>query len=291
MSNWKGLILAGGTGSRLHPITKITNKHLLPVYDKPMIYYPLSVLMLAGIRDVEIIINPGDEKSFKGILKNGEALGMNISYKVQSEPKGLADAFIVSKDFIRGSNCCLILGDNFFFGNGLGNLLSSQLNKNNGATIFGYPVINPKQFGIIEFDSNNNVLSIEEKPEDPKSNFVAVGLYFYDSHVVNIAPNIKPSKRGEIEITSINQFYLSEKKLRVERLGRGYAWFDLGTHDDFIRASNFIYTIEKSQKFKVSCLEEIAFRNKWISRKELKNLILSMAENEYQSYLKYISSN
>lgn len=287
MPKWKGLILSGGTGSRLYPLTKSVNKHLLPVYDKPMIYYPLSVLMLAEIRDVEIIVNPGDIESFQKLLGNGEALGMNISYEVQDKPRGLADAFIVARKFIGDSNCCLILGDNFFFGNGLKKLLYNQTKKSLGATIFGYPVINPSQFGIIEF-KDKLVVSIEEKPKHPKSNYAAVGLYFYDNDVINIAKKVRPSPRGELEITSINQTYLNAKKLQVENLGRGYAWFDLGTHNDFIRASNYIYTLENTQKFKIGCLEEIAFRNNWISKSELLKLTYQMPDNGYSSYLKNI---
>ncbi len=285
MNNCKGIILAGGTGSRLYPTTASINKHLLPIYDKPMIYYPLSTLMLAGIREIEIIVNPGDIETFTKLLGDGSAYGISLSFAIQNKPRGLADAFKISKNFIGKSNCALILGDNFFYGNGLKTLLSQLINNIEGATIFGYPVKNPSDFGIIEYD-NEKVISIEEKPLYPKSNFAAVGLYLYDNDVIKYADQVLPSTRGEIEITSINQLYLKNSMLKAHNLGRGYAWFDMGTYDDLQSASNFIQNIENIQKFKLACLEEISLKNGWISMKNIQKNINSLPQTPYTDYLK-----
>ena len=286
----KGIILAGGSGTRLYPITKAVSKQILPLYDKPMIYYPLSVLMLAGINEVLIISTPRDIVLFKELFGDGSWLGMKFEYAVQDKPRGLADAFIIGEKFIGKDNVCLILGDNIFYGGGITLALEDAMKRKKGATIFGYPVMNPKAFGVVEFDDKGNVLSIEEKPEEPKSNYAVPGLYFYSNDVVQIAENITPSARGEIEITSINNFYLSKKELSVLILGRGMAWLDTGTYDGLLEASNFIATIQKRQGLYVSCIEEIAYRNKWLS----KNDLLKFANNyktNYGDYLKFIAEN
>jgi glucose-1-phosphate thymidylyltransferase len=282
----KGIILAGGAGTRLHPTTKIMCKQLLPVYDKPMIYYPLSVLMLAGIREVLIISTPKDIDKFKDLFGNGGHLGMSIEYAVQQAPRGLADAFIVGESFIGSESVCLVLGDNIFYGDGLTGLLENAASGKDGATIFGYYVKDPQRYGIVEFDAKGKVLSLEEKPDRPKSNYAIVGLYFYDNGVVEIAKNIKPSARGEIEITDVNIEYLRRGKLRVELMGRGFAWLDTGTHESLCDAAQFVRTIEERQGLKISCVEEIAFRKGYITLEQMDALAESMKNSEYGQYLK-----
>lgn len=281
----KGIILAGGSGTRLYPITRGISKQLIPVYDKPMIYYPLSTLMLAGIRDILIISTPEYTESFEKLLGDGSDIGLNLEYKVQEKPNGLAEAFIVGKEFIGNDSVCLILGDNIYYGSGLSQLLQEAASKKLGATVFGYHVTDPKRFGVVEFDDSMHALSIEEKPENPKSNYAVTGLYFYDNDVVQIAENIKPSSRGELEITDVNKEYLKRGTLNVELMGRGYAWLDTGTHDSMLEAASFISTIQKRQNLKVSCLEEIAYRQKWISREKLLELAQPMKKNDYGQYL------
>ena len=281
----KGIILAGGSGTRLYPITKAVSKQLLPIYDKPMVYYPLSILMLAGIREILIISTPRDLPLFKELLGDGSKLGMKFSYKVQDEPKGLADAFILGEDFIGDDNVALILGDNIFHGHRFTEILERATNLEEGALIFGYYTKNPESFGVVEFDSDWNVLSIEEKPENPKSNYIVPGLYFYDNEVVNIAKNVQPSYRGEIEITSINEEYLKRGKLKVELLGRGMAWLDTGTHDGLLEAANFIETIQKRQGLYVACLEEIAYYKGYITKDDLLVRGEELKKTEYGLYL------
>ncbi|MGC9219377.1 MAG: glucose-1-phosphate thymidylyltransferase RfbA [Athalassotoga sp.] len=284
----KGLILAGGSGTRLYPITKSISKQLLPVYDKPMIYYPLSVLMLAGIRDILIISNPEYLNLFKDLLGDGKQIGMNFSYKSQDKPKGIADAFIVGEEFIGNDKVALILGDNIFYGQGFTAILKRAAALEDGAVIFGYYVKDPSSYGVVEFDENNNVISLEEKPEHPKSNYAIPGLYFYDNRVVDIAKHLKPSKRGELEITDVNRKYLEMKKLRVELFGRGFAWLDTGTHDSLLEASNFIATIQKRQGFYIACIEEIAYRLGYIDKVQLKKLAQPLIKTEYGKYLEEI---
>ncbi|PHS30037.1 MAG: glucose-1-phosphate thymidylyltransferase [Sulfurovum sp.] len=281
----KGIILAGGSGTRLYPITKVISKQLLPVYDKPMIYYPLSVLMLAGIREVLIISTPQDTGRFEELFGDGSFLGMKLSYKVQDSPRGLADAFIVGEEFIGDDSVCLILGDNIYYGPGLTPRLESAAKLTDGATVFGYYVKDPERFGVVEFDDNNVVVSIEEKPKNPKSHYAVTGLYFYDNDVVEIAKNIKPSDRGEIEITSINQEYLRRKKLNVELMGRGYAWLDTGTHESLAQAGLFIQNVEQRQGYKVACIEEIAYYKGWINSEDLIALAQPLKKTEYGQYM------
>lgn len=281
----KGIILAGGSGTRLYPITQGVSKQLLPVYDKPMIYYPLSVLMLAGIRDILIITTPEDQGSFKRLLGNGNQFGIQLSYEIQEKPEGLAQAFIIGEDFIGDDSVCLVLGDNIFWGQGFSPLLFSAAQQSEGATVFGYKVHDPERFGVVEFDEEQNVLSIEEKPEVPKSDFAVTGLYFYDNNVVDIAKSVKPSVRGELEITSINQEYLKRGLLKVKLLGRGFAWLDTGTHESLLEAGQFVGTLENRQGFKVACLEEIALRHRWVSADKVKS---SEAISEKNSYGKYV---
>jgi len=283
----KGIILAGGSGSRLYPITKVVSKQLLPVYDKPMIYYPLSVLMLAGIKEILIISNPEDLPNFKKLLGDGQEIGLQLRYAAQPSPDGLAQAFIIGKEFIGTDDVCLVLGDNIFYGVGFSGMLqNARKNVAEGkSTVFGYFVNDPGRYGVAEFDTKGNVISIEEKPNDPKSNFAVVGLYFYTNDVVQIAKNIQPSERGELEITSVNQTYLEQKTLKVELLGRGFAWLDTGTHDSLMLAGQFIETIEKRQGLKVACLEEIAYRMKYINAEQVRNLAEPLKKNGYGQYL------
>ena len=281
----KGIILAGGSGTRLYPITKGISKQLLPVYDKPMIYYPLSVLMLAGIQDILIITTPEDQATFIRLLGDGSDFGITLSYAVQPSPDGLAQAFIIGEDFIGDDSVCLVLGDNIFWGQGFTEILKGAVNQNNGATLFGYQVKDPERFGVVSFDKNHKVISLEEKPEKPKSNFVIPGLYFYDNDVIEMAKKIRPSERGELEITTLNQMYLDRGDLSVELLGRGFAWLDTGTHESLLDAAKFVETIEKRQGYKIACLEEIAWINGWLTREKLMQAAHLVSKNSYGQYL------
>ena len=285
MTPRKGIILAGGSGSRLYPITKGVSKQLLPIYDKPMVYYPLSVLMLAGIRDILLISTPEDIGSFERLLGDGSEFGVRLSYAVQPSPDGLAQAFIIGEEFIGQSNVCLVLGDNIFYGQGFTPLLRTAANRQRGATVFGYQVKDPERFGVVEFDAEKRAISIQEKPSKPKSNYAVTGLYFYDNDVVQIAKHVKPSHRGEVEITSVNQAYLERGDLNVELLGRGFAWLDTGTHESLLEAGHFVETIEKRQGYKIACLEEIAFNNGWLGKDDLRRIGQSLSKNSYGQYL------
>ncbi|MGR0278190.1 glucose-1-phosphate thymidylyltransferase RfbA [Marinomonas dokdonensis] len=281
----KGIVLAGGSGTRLYPLTRGVSKQLLPIYDKPMVFYPISTLMLAGVRDILIITTPEDSESFKRLLGDGSGFGINLDYAIQSSPDGLAQAFLIGEEFIGGDSVCLVLGDNVFYGQHFSESLKKAAAKQSGATVFGYQVRDPERFGVVEFDENRKAISIEEKPKKPKSNYAVTGLYFYDSRVVDFAKKVTPSSRGELEITSINEMYLNEGLLNVELLGRGFAWLDTGTHESLHEASSFVQTIENVQGLKIACLEEIAWRNGWLSDREVENLSKAMIKNEYGRYL------
>lgn len=281
----KGIILAGGAGTRLYPITRSISKQIIPVYDKPMIYYPLSVLMLAGIREILIISTPTDIKLYEELFGSGHQLGLTISYKIQPSPDGLAQAFILGEEFIGDDNVCLILGDNIFYGYNFRSILEESAQLKDGAIVFGYYVNDPQRYGVVEFDENKKVISIEEKPKEPKSNYAVTGLYFYSNDVVEKAKNLKPSARGELEITDLNRIYLKENRLDVQLLGRGFAWLDTGTHDSLLQASNFIATIEQRQGLKVSCIEEIAYKKGFITREQLIDLAKPLSKNQYGEYL------
>ena len=281
----KGIILAGGSGTRLYPITKSISKQITPIYDKPMIYYPLSVLMLAGIKDILIISTPRDLPMFEELLKTGSDFGISLSYAVQEQPNGLAEAFLIGEDFIGNDSCALVLGDNIFYGHGFTGMLKEAEARKKGATIFGYYVQNPKDFGVVEFDENNRAISLEEKPENPKSNYAVPGLYFYDNTVVEKAKKVKPSKRGELEITTLNEMYLNEGTLNVTSLGRGMAWLDTGTHEALLEAANYVKTIQSRQGVMVACLEEIAYRNGWITKEKVCELAKPLLKSKYGEYL------
>ncbi len=281
----KGIVLAGGAGTRLHPVTRGTSKQLLAVYDKPMIYYPISVLMLAGIREILIITTPEEQGGFKRLLGDGSRFGVDFTYAVQPKPEGLAQAFLIGKEFIGKDAVALVLGDNIFYGAHLGDLVVNAAARKEGATVFGYYVCDPERFGVVEFDKDGKAVSIEEKPQNPKSNYAVTGLYFYDNDVVEIAENIKPSARGELEITTVNNEYLKRGKLHVERLGRGYAWLDTGTPESMLDAANFIYTIETRQGLQIACLQEIAYENGWLGKDEIRAGIADMLKTEYGKYL------
>ena len=283
--NTKGIILAGGSGTRLYPITKGVSKQLLPIYDKPMIYYPISVLMLAGIQDILIITTPEDKESFERLLGDGSQFGVRLQYAIQPSPDGLAQAFIIGEDFIGDSNVCLVLGDNIFYGQGFTPMLKQAVARAKGATVFGYQVKDPERFGVVEFDEQKRAISLEEKPTQPKSNFAVTGLYFYDNDVIQIAKEVKPSDRGELEITTVNQMYLERGDLNVELLGRGFAWLDTGTHASLLEAAQFVETLEKRQGYKVACLEEIAFNQGWLSKEQVLKIGQSMSKNDYGQYL------
>ncbi|CAM8484010.1 glucose-1-phosphate thymidylyltransferase RfbA [Klebsiella quasipneumoniae] len=284
----KGIVLAGGSGTRLYPITKGTSKQLLPIYDKPMVYYPISVLMLAGIRDILIISTPDDMPGFKRLLGDGSQFGVNFSYAIQPSPDGLAQAFLIGEDFIAGDSCALVLGDNIYFGESFGRKLETVVQRHSGATVFGYQVMDPERFGVVEFDENNRAISLEEKPISPKSNWAVTGLYFYDKNVVEMAKKVKPSSRGELEITTLNEMYLELGNLHVEKLGRGFAWLDTGTHESLLEASQFIHTIEQRQGFKVACLEEIAYRKGWLTSDQVLEQAKILSKTQYGQYIKML---
>jgi len=282
----KGIVLAGGSGTRLYPLTQVTSKQLLPIYDKPMIYYPLSILMEAGIKEILIISTPNDTPRFEELLGDGSQFGISLNYKVQPSPDGLAQAFLLGEEFINGDSCAMVLGDNVFHGHGLTKRLRKAAEKKDGATVFGYYVDDPERFGVVEFNQEGKAISIEEKPKNPKSNYAVTGLYFYDQNVVDYAKSIKPSARGELEITDLNRIYLEKAILNVELLGQGFTWLDTGTHESLVEATNFVYTIETHQNRKISCLEEIAYNNGWISKQQLEKSYELYQKNQYGNYLK-----
>ncbi|EMX8695251.1 TPA: glucose-1-phosphate thymidylyltransferase RfbA [Raoultella ornithinolytica] len=284
----KGIVLAGGSGTRLYPITKGTSKQLLPIYDKPMVYYPISVLMLAGIRDILIISTPDDMPGFQRLLGDGSQFGVKFSYAIQPSPDGLAQAFLIGEEFIDGDSCALVLGDNIYFGESFGRKLEAVVQRSDGATVFGYQVMDPERFGVVEFDESNRAVSLEEKPAEPKSNWAVTGLYFYDKNVVEMAKKVEPSARGELEITTLNEMYLELGNLHVEKLGRGFAWLDTGTHESLLEASQFIHTIEQRQGFKVACLEEIAYRKGWLTKDEVLAQAKILSKTQYGQYLQML---
>ena len=287
----KGIILAGGAGTRLYPLTKSISKQIIPVYDKPMIYYPLSVLMLAGIKDILIISTPQDIHLYEELLGNGNQWGIELSYEIQPSPDGLAQAFLIGEKFIGSSSVCLVLGDNIFYGHGFGEILTDAANIQDGGIVFGYYVNDPNRYGVVDFDAKGSVLSIQEKPEHPKSNYAVTGLYFYSNDVIEKAKSLQPSARGELEITDLNKLYLKENRLKVSLLGRGMAWLDTGTHESLLQASNFIHTIEKRQGLKVSCIEEIAYKKQWINKDQLIELATELDKNQYGEYLKKLAND
>lgn len=284
----KGIVLAGGSGTRLYPLTQGTSKQLMPIYDKPMVYYPISVLMLAGIRDILIISTPDDMPAFKRLLGDGSQFGITFSYAIQPSPDGLAQAFLIGEDFIDGDSCALVLGDNIYFGESFGRKLENVVTRTNGATVFGYQVMDPERFGVVQFDDENRAISLEEKPVKPKSNWAVTGLYFYEKNVVDMAKKVTPSARGELEITTLNEMYLEQGNLHVEKLGRGFAWLDTGTHESLLEASQFIHTIEQRQGFKVACLEEIAYRKGWLSKEAVLAQAKVLSKTQYGQYLRVL---